>query len=84
MITVLKFQTLLEPLSKWPRQTAQTQIILLLKKQSDQGLPCLLFLKAFVSSSPEKQHIIENRKIEVFEIQNIYLVNNKYHSGLIF
>ena len=26
-----------------PRQTAQTQIRLLLKKQSDQGLPCLLF-----------------------------------------
>ena len=30
-------------LSKIPRQTRQTQIRLLLKKQSDQGLPCLLF-----------------------------------------
>ena len=30
-------------MSKRPQQTAQTQIRLLLKKQSDQGLPCLLF-----------------------------------------
>ena len=30
-------------LPKRPRQTVQTQIRLLLKKQSDQGLPCLLF-----------------------------------------
>ena len=30
-------------LPKGPGQTAQTQIRLLLKKQSDQGLPCLLF-----------------------------------------
>ena len=30
-------------LLKGPRQTGQTQIRLLLKKQSDQGLPCLLF-----------------------------------------
>ena len=30
-------------LPKRPRQTGQTQIRLLLKKQSDQGLPCLLF-----------------------------------------
>ena len=30
-------------LPKRPRQTEQTQIRLLLKKQSDQGLPCLLF-----------------------------------------
>ena len=30
-------------LQKWPRQTAQTQIRLLLKKQSDQGLHYLLF-----------------------------------------
>ena len=29
-------------LPKRPRQTVQTQIRLLLKKQSDQGLPCLL------------------------------------------
>ena len=29
--------------AKKPRQTEQTQIGLLLKKQSDQGLPCLLF-----------------------------------------
>ena len=30
-------------LPKRRRQTGQTQIRLLLKKQSDQGLPCLLF-----------------------------------------
>ena len=30
-------------LPKRPRQTVQTQIRLLLQKQSDQGLPCLLF-----------------------------------------
>ena len=30
-------------LPKRPRQTGQTQIRLLLMKQSDQGLPCLLF-----------------------------------------
>ena len=29
---------------KRPRQTAQSQIRLLLKKQSDQGLSCLLFM----------------------------------------
>ena len=29
--------------SEKPNQTGQTQIRLLLKKQSDQGLPCLLF-----------------------------------------
>ena len=32
---------------KRPRQTGQTQIRLLLKKQSDQCLPCLLFRQAF-------------------------------------
>ena len=30
-------------MSERPSQTEQTQIRLLLKKQSDQGLPCLLF-----------------------------------------
>ena len=30
-------------LPKRPKRTVQTQIRLLLKKQSDQGLPCLLF-----------------------------------------
>ena len=34
-------------LSKRPRQTVQTQIRLLLKKQSAQGLPCLLFCQVF-------------------------------------
>ena len=34
-------------LQKMSRQSEQTQIRLLLKKQSDQGLPCLLFGHAF-------------------------------------
>ena len=38
-VNVLKFQTLFACL----RQTGQTQIRLLRKKQSDQDLPCLLF-----------------------------------------
>ena len=45
-INALKFRTL-GCLSKRHRQTAQTQIRLLLKKQSDQGLPCLLFWLTF-------------------------------------
>ena len=38
-VNVLKLRTLV---SNKPRQTEQTQIRLLLQKQSDQGLPCLL------------------------------------------
>ena len=34
------------------RQTAQTQIRLLLKKQSDQDLPCLLFWQVFCEFQP--------------------------------
>ena len=37
---------------KRPRQTMQTKIKLLLKKQSDQGLPCLLFLQVFCQFWP--------------------------------
>ena len=40
---------------KQPWQTAQTQIRLLLKKQSDQGLPCLLFRQAFCNFQPSQQ-----------------------------
>ena len=39
-------------ISKMPRQTVQTQLRLLLKKQSDQGLPCLLFWWAFREIQP--------------------------------
>ena len=42
-VDVLKFQML----PKMPRQTAQTPIRLLLKKQSDHSLPYLLFWPAF-------------------------------------
>ena len=39
-------------LSRRPRQTVQTQIRLLLKKQSDQGLPCLPLGQAFCEYQP--------------------------------
>ena len=42
IVNVLKFQTLVA-YQKRSRQTGKTKIRLLLKKQSDQGLPCLLF-----------------------------------------
>ena len=41
MVDVLTFEH--NCLPKRSRETEQTQIRLLLKKQSDQGLPCLLF-----------------------------------------
>ena len=40
------------------RQTEHIQIRLLLKKQSDQSLPCLLFLQAFCEFNPDNQHFI--------------------------
>ena len=48
---VLKFRTVACLLKK-PRQTGQTWIRLLLKKQSDQGLPCLLFGQVFGEFQP--------------------------------
>ena len=56
-VNVLKFQTLVVS-QKWPRHTGQTLIRLLLKKQSDQGLPCFYSDKQFVNSSPENQLFI--------------------------
>ena len=44
------------------RQTAQPQIRLPLKKQSDPGYPCLLF-RHVVSSSPSNQHFSVNRNL---------------------
>ena len=41
-------------LPKRPRQTGQTQIRLLLMKQSDPCLPCLLFCQAFCEFQPWK------------------------------
>ena len=41
-------------LPKRSSQTGQIQIRLLLKKQSDQGLPCLLFWQAFCEFQPWK------------------------------
>ena len=41
-VNVLEFQTLVGYIKR-PRQTVQTQTRVLLKKQSDQGLLCLLF-----------------------------------------
>ena len=45
-INVLKFRTQ-KLLTKWHMQTMQTQIRLLLKEQSDQGLHCLPFHLVF-------------------------------------
>ena len=39
-------------------KTVQIQIRLLLQKQSDQGLHCLLFCQAFVYSDSDNQHFI--------------------------
>ena len=52
-------------LPKQHRQTAQTQIRLLLKKQSDQGLPCLLFWNSFPAL--KTNILFENRKRKVFK-----------------
>ena len=41
MVNALKFEHY-RSMPKMPRPTGQTQIRLLLQKQSDQGLPCLL------------------------------------------
>ena len=41
-------------LPNWPSQTVQTQIRLLLKKQSDQGLPCLIFWPALCGFQPRQ------------------------------
>ena len=49
-VNVLKFQTLLA--GKRHRQTTETQIRLILKKQSDQVLPCLLFRRALFDLIP--------------------------------
>ena len=46
MVNILKFGTLVCP-PKRNRQTVQTKIRLLLKKQPEKGPPCLLFLQAF-------------------------------------
>ena len=43
-------------LQKRTRQTVKTEISL--KKQSDQGLPCLLFRQVFVNSSLDNQYFI--------------------------
>ena len=51
-------------LQKRSRQTVQTKIRLLLKKQSDQGLPCLLFLHAFCEFQPRKPTFLLRRERE--------------------
>ena len=64
-------------LPKRRRQTAQTQIRLLLKKQSDHGIPCLLFKQAFYEISALKTHILfEHRKRSVRNFRIFTLVPN--------
>ena len=55
------------------RQTAQPQIRLPLKKQSDPGCPCLLF-RHVVSSSPGNQHFICKQK----SLRTLYPDNSSY------
>ena len=61
-----------------PRQTVQTQIRLLLKKQSDQGRPNLLFCQHFVNSSHDDQHFSRKKKkknvqnVRIFKIANTF------------
>ena len=59
-------------LPKRPRQTGQTQMRLLLKKQSDQVFHVCYSDKHFVISSPETNLLFQNRKRKVFEIKEIY------------
>ena len=56
MVNVLKFR-IAECLTKWHRQTVQTQIRLLLKEQSDLGLHCLPFYYVIQKQPHEKQNL---------------------------
>ena len=64
-------------LSKQGRQTVQTQIRVLLKKQSDRGIPCLLYILTSILWIPA---LITYLKTETegcsifFKFQNIYHV----------
>ena len=59
------------------RQTVQTQIRLLLQKQSDQGLPCLLFRQAFCEISPDMQ---TEKVYEILEhLPKAILLHVKFH-----
>ena len=61
--------------AKTPRQTVQTQIRLLLKKQSDQGLPCLYSDKHFVNSIPGNQiFFLEQKEKNVPNFRTPYSV----------
>ena len=63
-------------LTKRPRQTVQTQIRLLLKKQSVHGLPCLLFYRHFVNFSPDNQQEEEKsvRNFRTFTVVKIVTI----------
>ena len=82
-VNVQKFRTVVA-CHKKHRQTGQTQIRLLLKKQSDQGLPCLDSGKHLVSSSPEKQYFIQEqdkKKVQNFRKFTRPLVKNAYQKN---
>ena len=64
-VNVLQFSNT-SCLPKQSTQTGQTKIRLLLKKRSDQGLPCFLFCQAFCEFSLENSHFIREQK-EKFE-----------------
>ena len=67
-------------LLKQPKQTGQPQIRLLLKKHTDQGLPCLLFWHSFVNSSPKNQHFIwEQKELSVQNFKTFSIPNKFTH-----
>ena len=67
-------------LLKRSRQTAQTQIRLLLKKQSDQGLPCLLFWEASFEFQPWKP-ILREKSVRNFRTITVIMIAIVYFSG---
>ena len=67
MVNVLKFQTQ-DACQKGLDKTVQTQIRLLLKKQSDQGLPCLLFWQACECQPWQHTFYLRTETKKVFEI----------------
>ena len=81
LVDVLKFKH--QSPAKMPRQTVPTQIRLLLKNQSDKGVPLLLNSdKHFVNSSPDCEHLFENRKRKVLKkISRTFTVNKNANRG---
>ena len=71
---------------KQPRQTGQTQIRLLLKKQSDQGLPCLLLghpFCDFLSLKPTFYLRTERESVQSFRTFTVYFIFREFFEGFL-